>query len=322
MSSAAAQEVFPHIDATQQEQITPEQAQFFLDNGLLIIRNVVRGEELKRLQDETLPLIDRAAKEDSKDPYKPDFAYGVHEQTGKRVPTRIEYVIDKTPACKALLGHPFILRSVELLQGRNFVPTWDSMVFKFPGMGKSIPWHRDAGTDFCGAQPIFNVDFYLDGSDMTNCLWGVPGSNLWSEEKTRETLARLNKNGFQTEGAIPIPMNPGDVIFHNILALHGSPPAQSKLRRVIYYEFRAAEIETTVGPHTPEYVPLKQKVLLKCLQHRAEAPYIKGERPFTYSPEAKFAAPKFDAKNEQLATYRYPHAEYWRKNKKNDAFEA
>lgn len=314
MSQASASvDVFPQVDAAVQDCITDEQARFFLDNGLLVIRNVVRGEELKRLQDETQPIIDRSAKEEANDPWKPDYHYGVHELTGKRVPTRCEYVIDKTPACKALLAHPFILRSVEKLQGRNFVPTWDSMVFKFPGMGKAIPWHRDAGTDFCDTEfPIFNVDFYLDGSDMSNCLWGIPGSNLWSAEKVKETLARLNKDGFHTDGATPIPMNPGDVIFHNILALHGSPPAQSKLRRVIYYEFRAAEIETTVGPHIPEYTPIKQRVLLKCMQHRAEAPYVKGETPYVYNPDAKFAAPPFDPKREELSTYRYPHNIFWR----------
>ena len=312
MSQASAIEVFPHIDATQQDCINDEQAQFFLDNGLLIIRNVLQGEDLKRMQDQTLPLIDRAAKEDPQDEWKADYAYRVHEITGKRVPSRVEYVIDKTSAGKALLGHPFILRSVEKLQGRNFIPTWDSMVFKFPGMGAAIPWHRDGGVDCLGEQPIFNVDFYLDGSDMSNCLWGVPGSNQWSVEQAHETIKRLNTGGFGTDGAVPILMNPGDVIFHNILALHGSPPAQSKLRRVVYYEFRAAEIESVKGPHMPEYIPIKQKVLLKCLQHRAAAPYTKGETPFVYKAEGKFAAPEFDPKTENLGTYRFPHAMFWR----------
>jgi hypothetical protein len=63
-------------------------------------------------------------------------------------------------------------------------------------------------------------------------------------------------------------MHPGDVIIHNILVLHGSPAAQSHLRRVIYYEFRPAEVELAIGPHTPEYIPLKQHLLLACLRDR------------------------------------------------------
>src|SRR5690242_3230542 len=123
---------FPEIDATKQDAITEEQAQFFRDNGLLVIRNVLLGAELKAMQDQTQPLVDRAVNERPKDP---DFFYKKHELTGEQVPFRVEYVIEKTSAGKALLGHPFILRSVERIQGRNFIPTWDSMVFKQAGAG-------------------------------------------------------------------------------------------------------------------------------------------------------------------------------------------
>ena len=306
-----ADEIFPFIDATQQNCITNEQAQFFRDNGLLIIRNVLRGEELQSLREQTSKLVELAMTTDD----APDTAYSAHEISGERVPHRVEYVIDKTVAGKALLGHPFILKSVELLQGRNFVPTWDSMVFKREGAGVAVPWHRDGGTngmeDALAGRPIFNVDFYLDHSDITNCLWGIPGSNRWTPQEAGAKCRTLNTDGFQTEGAIPILMNPGDVIFHNVLALHGSPPAQSKLRRVLYYEFRPGEVEREVGPHTLEYIPLKQKVLLACLRQRAQTPAAADEERFEYRPDEEFAPPPLGA-DEELETYRYPHEKFWR----------
>ncbi len=304
------QPAFPHIDATQQDCITDEQAQFFRDNGLLVIRNVLRGAELKAMQDQTLPFVQRAARERVNDP---DYFYKKHEITGQEVPFRIEYIIDKTQAGKALLGHPFILRSVEKLQGRNFVPTWDSVVFKNEGAGTAIAWHRDAGMDCVSDTPIFNVDFYLDVADLSNCLWGILGSNRWTAEEAQTRINALNDGGFNTDAdCVPIPMQPGDVIFHNILALHGSPAAQTKLRRVVYYEFRAGETERAKGPHVPEYIPLKQKLLLACLRERARTPYVKGEKPFVYQPTPDFAPPALGA-DEQLPTYRYPHGQYWRK---------
>src|SRR3954468_16543190 len=108
-TAAAPAAAFPHIDASRQDEITQEQADFFRDNGLLVIRNVLRGPELAALQAETQVLVDqaRAGRED------PDYMYREHELTGERVPFRVEYVIDKCVATKALLGHPFILRSVE-----------------------------------------------------------------------------------------------------------------------------------------------------------------------------------------------------------------
>jgi ectoine hydroxylase-related dioxygenase (phytanoyl-CoA dioxygenase family) len=239
--------------------------------------------------------------------------YKKHELTGQQVPFRVEYVIDKTPAGKALLGHPFVLRSVQKLQGPNFIPTWDSMVFKQEGAGAAIPWHRDAGTgNGADRTYIFNVDFYLDGSDISNCLWGILGSNNWPQAEIDATVKRLNsgKGSFSTDDrCVPILMNPGDVIFHNILVLHGSPAAQSKLRRVVYYEFRPAEIERELGPHTPEYIPLKQRVLLACLRERAKADYARGETPFHYHPAADFTPPS----DESPKSFRYPHEQYWRK---------
>jgi ectoine hydroxylase-related dioxygenase (phytanoyl-CoA dioxygenase family) len=301
----------PVVDATQQECITDEQAQSFRDNGLLVIRKVLSAEEITAMQDGTLPLIAKAVAGID----DPDYFYKNHEITGQRVPFRIEYVIDKTAAGKALLGHPFILRTVEKLQGPNFIPTWDACVFKNAGAGVAIPWHRDAGTGQSrdDVAPIFNVDFYLDEADMTNCLWGILGTHKMTQEEASVQIKALNEGSeFSTPAnAVPIPMQPGDVILHNILVLHGSPAAQSHLRRVVYYEFRPAEIESAVGPHTPEYIPLKQQVLQSCLALRKAAPYSKSEIPFEYHP-----TPPFDAipasSRDVLSTYRYPHNQYWR----------
>ncbi len=312
-------DLFPHIDATKQDCITDEQAQFFHDNGLLLIRNLLRGRELEELQKQTLPLVERSMSERVQDP---DYFYTKHK-SGVETPFRIEYVVDKTQAGKVLAGHPFILKSVEKLQGPNFIPTWDSMVFKTPGKGATIAWHRDYAAGMVENKPIFNVDFYLDGSDMSNCLWGILGSNLWEEKFTNERITYLNGGNndftqsdgtgeFRFEWAVPIPVDPGDVLFHNVMALHGSPSAQSKLRRVIYYEYRPIQTELALGPHRPEYIPVKQKLLQACLRERAHCDYVdKTEKPFVYQPDAQFASPTLGP-DEQLSTYRFLHGDYWK----------
>jgi ectoine hydroxylase-related dioxygenase (phytanoyl-CoA dioxygenase family) len=228
------------------------------------------------------------------------------------VPFRVEYVVDKLPACRALLGHPFVLRSVEALQGRDFVPTWDSMVWKLAGAGAAIEWHRDAGTAQCDpGVPIFNVDFYLDGADATNGLWAIAGSQRWSDAEASRECGRRNRGGFDAAGAAPVPMQPGDALLHDILLVHGSPASESALRRVLYYEFRPADVERRRGPHTPGYLPLKQRVLLACLRERAAAPWARDETPFSYRPSDAFPAPTLGS-SEVLATFRYPHHEHWR----------
>ena len=309
--STTATSAFPEIDARTQDVITEQQAQFFRDNGLLLIRNVFTGAELEAVRKETQVLLDKAV---ASRVDEPDFLYQTHPKTGKEVPFRVEYVVDKGPACRALAAHPFVLRSVEVLQGRNFIPTWDSMVFKPAGQGTHVLWHRDAGDDGVLDKPIFNVDFYPDGASADTCVWGILGSNRWSNERIRERIAQLNDGGqFHLDSdCVPIPVNPGDVLFHDILVLHGSPSTQNApQRRTIYYEYRPIETELAKGPHTPQYIPLKQKLLLATLRDRANMPYAQGEKPFQYQPDAKYAVTL--GTDEKLPTYRIPHGQYWRK---------
>lgn len=303
------------MQITNRTVITDEERDFFLQNGFLILRGVLQGEELRRVQQAMEELTAYGSTEVRNDP---DYMYGTGPQSGKPVLRRIEYVIDKRDEMKVLLGHPFILRSVEKLMGPDLIPTWDSMVLKMPGEGIIVPWHRDAGTDCVGDTPIFNVDFYLDEADEDTCLWVIPGSHSWDAERVQQWLAErreqdTTKEHFKASGAIPVLMQPGDVLFHNILVLHGSPYNLSdKIRRVVYYEFRTAHVEHELGPHVPEYIPLKQRVLLSCIEKRKQADYIpKDEMPYEYNPPEPFTVEW--QPGTELATYRYPHEQYWRK---------
>jgi ectoine hydroxylase-related dioxygenase (phytanoyl-CoA dioxygenase family) len=297
----------PDVDAQHQPVITDEQVRFFLDNGFLVIRNVLVGEELSRIQEAMMELYEKGVAGVENDP---DFMYGKGVKTGGKILRRIEYVIDKSDVMKALLGHPFILRTVEKVQGNNFIPTWDSMVLKAPNEGIVVPWHRDAKLpDGCAdPRPIFNVDFYLDAADLATCLWVIPGSHLWAQEQAQ---TRCKQPGFDMSDAIPVPMNPGDVILHNIMVLHGSPDGDGNpLRRTVYYEFRPGEIELEFGPHTPEYLGLKQQMLLDCIEQRKQLPYTEGESSFQYAPSGALAIKE----TVPPATYRYPHEQYWRQS--------
>ncbi len=305
---------FPHIDASKGSEISDAEAEFFREQGLLVIRNVLRGTELAEMQRETQLLVDRARAGTDHE----DFQYREHEISGERVPFRVEYVIDKTLAGLALLADAYILRTVAKFQGRNFIPTWDSLVFKNPGAGVAIPWHRDAGTHAVHPtlglrHPIFNVDFYLDQADIDNCLWGILGSNRWDQATADRVVHELNQGGFQHgHGAQPILMQPGDVILHNILALHGSPPTSGRLRRVVYYEFRPGETEREMGPHIDAYRPLKQQQLTRCIELRRQAAYAQGETPYAYAPDGAFALPGGPQSGAELPTFRHPHHHFWR----------
>ncbi len=285
--------------------ITDAQAASYHENGYLVLPGALDPAELARVQDATAQMLEKAR------PDLPDHTY----KNG--VLGRIEYVIDKHPAMQALAAHPFILRTTEKLMGPDLFPTWDAMVVKMPGRGVAAPWHRDAATDKVGDKPIFNVDFYLDEATEQNCVWVLPGTHKWPREQAEAWIKEnrrddLTVDDYKATGALPVLMHPGDVLLHDIQVLHGSPTSHAKtLRRVVYYEFRTAHVEAERGPHTPDYIPLKQTTLLGCLKTRQTGGYaLPGETPFVYNPPAPFDT----GFHSDPPTYRYVHSDYWRKD--------
>jgi|ERR1700722_10824551 len=297
----------PPDDTDTRNSLTRAQMRHFRLNGFLHVRNLLCPDELRLISDETASVI-VAAESKSDDS---DFYYRVHEITQQRTPYRVEYVLDKIASTRALLAHPRLLGHIESLQGADFIPTWDSLVFKLGGAGIGHPWHRDAAPYVaeCVDREVAAIDvgIYLDQSDMANCLWVIPGSHHWPESKAERVAEELGGGGFDASRALPLPVAAGDAIFHNIMTLHGSPASCCRLRRVVYLEFRQVAAELACGPHTPEYIPVKQKLLRRCIMQRQRTSYGANEQPFAYQPQSLPVVVDTPESN-----YRCPHEQYWR----------
>lgn len=255
--------------------LSDDEVAAFARDGYLVLRDAVRAPLLEALRQDTAELVASAVGGPPEGSAFPgDFAYGTGPGSGAQVLRRVEYVIDKLAACQALLVDEVLLAVVRQLQGVDAIPTWDSMVVKMPGDGVEVAWHRDdSDAKVAGGPPIFNVDVYLDRADEHTALWVLPGSHTWSDHDAwTEAFRRMEGGGFLTDGAIHVPMAPGDVLLHDIRVLHGSPPSiGGDLRRVVYYEFRPAATELAVGPHTAAYVDLKRAMLDACIDGTAPA---------------------------------------------------
>ncbi len=157
----------------------------------------------------------------------------------------MNYVHNKgQPASLELLGSPAVLGVAESLFGPNFVSTYESMVFKQEGDGEKIAWHQDA------VHPrewrIFHYDVYLDASHSgAGALREIPGT----QKQPQDICALAEAHGWDPPGVVEVEMEPGDVLLHDVMVVHGSPPVEGKaLRRTMHYEFRAAEQITAEGP--------------------------------------------------------------------------
>ena len=67
-------------------------------------------------------------------------------------------------------------------------------------------------------------------------------------------------------------MEPGDVLLHNAMVVHGSEPVIGKaLRRTVYYEFRAAEEILADGPWDRNWIDRRLRLVPIGLRRHSES---------------------------------------------------
>ena len=157
-------------------------------------------------------------------------------------------------AFRAATVHPRLLTAVAQVTGHPFLPWNDSMVTKQPHTNTPVEFHQDPPyykpdlTTTFGV-PDFVVDVYLDDSTVDNgCVHGIAGRHLLG---TVDLKSYSEDELFTECNAVPMTMQPGDVLFHALSAPHGSRnnPTSSK-RSAFYLNYKALEIEDWKDPAT------------------------------------------------------------------------
>lgn len=246
--------------------LSDEQIRFFDENGYLVLRRWIPADLLARLQAAGAAWI---AEGERRGVSSEDFLFAARPHG--QVLFRANYVHNLGQiASLELLGAPQLLAVAESLCGPNFVPTYESMVFKQEGDGEKIPWHQDAVYPRRGHR-IFNFDLYLDPSlSGAGALRVIPGSHTARQDICALTAAY----GWDHPDAVEVEMQPGDVLLHNVMVVHGSPQTVGKeLRRTIYYEFRPAEEILEDGPWDRAWITRRMRLVpLGLAAHRLAFP--------------------------------------------------
>jgi ectoine hydroxylase-related dioxygenase (phytanoyl-CoA dioxygenase family) len=259
-------------------KITDEEIAFFDENGYVICRNVLHPDELDHFRAESKRLIDEIQ------------SGGPADKMCNRGPEGVPYYLTHLHAnpnsfSLRLLGHPFIGDLLSRMVGPDFIPCFESLVFKLPGHGSSVPWHRDGNIATQGDERIFNIDIYPDRSTVANsCVWVVPGSHRWEQERAMQLVAR-GREQFDLPGAVPAEMEPGDVLLHHTKVLHGSTVNSSnELRRVVYFDNRAVSWNEKYRWWDPEVMRKRCILFQYALHQRKTNPYPSDDETFAYTP--------------------------------------
>jgi len=248
--------------------LTDDEVRSFDENGYLVLRNRIPADVLARLQTAATTWMAEGREISEGDPAAVDYHYA--NRSIGRVMFRVDYVHNKGQAASLeLLGSPAVLGIAESLAGSNFVPTYESLVFKNEGDGAAIEWHQDA------VHPrnyrVFNVDVYLDASRIgQGALRVAPGSH----RQPVDICDLKDTYGWDAPGVVQVEMEPGDVLVHDVMVVHGSEAVTgNKLRRTIYYEFRAAEQIMGEGPWDAAWVDQRLRLIpLGLAEHAATNP--------------------------------------------------
>jgi phytanoyl-CoA hydroxylase len=220
--------------------LNAEQIAQFHRDGFLKIPGLFRGRELDDLRRAADAVVSEAVAGRGK-----DHAY--HQRPdGQKVYFRSERMWQRDPIFQAATVKPELLEAIGQCYGQPFLPFNDSFVCKVPFGDVPIAWHQDppyndkSRTATCDI-PNFDTDIYLDRSTVANgCVWGIPGRHLVGHV---DLYSQPQRDLFEKYGAVPMDMEPGDVLFHSISGPHGSAGNKTAdMRRIFYVHYLPAEV--------------------------------------------------------------------------------
>lgn len=268
-----------HDGRTSTRMLTQIDHDFYWENGFLKVETCIAEPELEALRAASMQMIKYASTQRIPNP---DYFYAWDQDAGRHVLTRINYPKKRSLEFAALIGNPRLLEIFENLLGPNFIVIDDALVFKLPGEGKEVPWHRDLAPGMTRAGWTLCVPgIELDSQTLENgCVHVVPGSN---REESIDIDGLVAEHGFDLPGATPLETNPGDILVHSGNVLHASRPTDSPtLRRTLYIGAFGIDEYMDVYKATPEYVKLQMRNMFKTIQIRPTLPYLDGEEQYTW----------------------------------------
>jgi hypothetical protein len=257
--------------------LTPEQLADFDRDGYLVLRGRIPAALVARLSAAADDWIEQGRRLGDGAAGAEDFRWAT--RPSGRVPYRVDYIHNKGgTASLELLGSPELLGIGESLAGPDFVPTYESLVFKQAGDGAPIPWHQDALHP--RSRRVTNVDVYLDDSLAgQGALRVLPAS----QQRKVDACALRDEYGWEPPGFVEVEMAAGDVLLHDVMVVHGSPPTTGNaLRRTLYYEFRSAQQIRDEGPWDAGWVERRMRLMAPALSAHAAA--FPDATPFDWRP--------------------------------------
>jgi phytanoyl-CoA hydroxylase len=234
--------------------LTQPQRQFYQDNGFVLVPGLFSPGEVENYLQHFMtlrrhgpqPMDDTGIYTQSSDPLK---QYPRLIQTHRWDPTSLRWLVDeRLNAC--LTG----------LLGREPFGVQTMVYFKPPGSrGQAL--HQDNYYLRAAPGSCLAAWMALDRCDEDNgCMQVVPGSHKWSILCTEKADTRVSFTDITVPlppdtAAVPVIMDPGDVLFFHGAIVHGSRPNTSpdRFRRALIGHYIEGQAEQVSKGYQPAY---------------------------------------------------------------------
>ena len=224
--------------------LSEKQLSTYLNDGYLLLEDVLAHADLQPLIDDITAEIDRKAREARFDGELPDpFENAPFDRRLARLrdtmddASEIERAVTgkrlKTAGMFAVITHPAILDIVESVIGPEILahPQFNCQA-KMPNEARSqIPWHQDLGFLHPKAEATFMVNFWIplvDASVENGCLEVIPGSHSAGLMPHGEVAGYPNegiRRGWVPDGKpVACPVRKGGVVVFQHKTAHRSFP--------------------------------------------------------------------------------------------------
>ena len=228
-------------------QITTKHAEFFKENGYLVVENGLTPSEIEALRHETTALCrgDRGAIRGVTRTSSTDSDADVLKRyLCIHFPHKLSAIMEN------YLAHPVIVDVLTKVIGAD-VKCMQSMLFIKAAGKPGQAWHQDEDFIPTRDRSLTGAWMALDDANVENgCLWVIPGSHkhgiLWQLEETDDPRFDCTRESrgfpYQDDEAIPVEVKAGAIVFFNGYLLHRSLPnrAQSGYRRVLVNHYMNA----------------------------------------------------------------------------------
>jgi phytanoyl-CoA hydroxylase len=232
--------------------ITMQQADFYREQGYVLIEKVLDQQTVLKMRDEADATIERMTEGCMQTNRLWQGTWISEEDRRKQ---RVDAVHDmqfQAAVFSELLLNKGLLDAMELLIGPNVQLHHTKLLAKPPQKGGGFPMHQDYPYFPHEKHSMLAVSIYLDDADEENgCIAVYPGSHKLGPLPCDPGGLYLPPADYPLEKALPCPAKAGDAVVFSYLTIHGSAPNRStRPRRNILLQLRDPADRPTNEMHT------------------------------------------------------------------------